>query len=123
MKPGEVVIKNPDVLRSLMEYRFEPIRVSIVIYIANKHGIIITEGYRVKKHRNDLHGTIPVRAIDIRSWVYPDTKVYRIMTAVNNKWEYDFKRPNKKTMIVHDVGRGIHAHIQCSPNTRLRSIT
>ncbi len=120
MKPGEIVIKNPDILIGLMERNYSPLLIRIIADIAKNHGIVITESYREKRHRNDLHGTQPVRAVDIRTRYYPDGFAYRIMDEINNRWEYDPIRPGKKVMIIHDIGQGVHAHIQVNPNTRRR---
>lgn len=66
---------------------------------------------------NDLHGTQPVRAIDLRTWCYPDKLMYEIFHKVNQIWIYDPKRPDKDVAVVHDAGSGLHAHVQVHPNT------
>lgn len=120
MKPGQIEIKSPDVLRGLMERRFSPILVEIIVSIAATNGLVMTESYREKRHMNDLHGTQPARAVDLRVWCYPDSEIHRIFHRVNEIWIYDPSRPEKQVAVVHDSGSGMHAHIQVHPNTRVR---
>ena len=118
--PGEVHIKDMSVLRSIMERRFAPILIDITSFITQKYGIYITEGYRDKRHPNDLHGTQPVRAIDLRYWCYPDYIALKIQEQVNLIWVYDPSRPDMQVALIHDSGEGKHFHIQVHPNTRKR---
>ena len=117
--PGEIIIKDVTVLRGLMERRYSPLLINIICAVANKFGLIITESYRDKTHMNDLHGTLPVRAVDLRSWCYiTDKKAYEIMHWINKKWMYDPNRPDKKVAIIHKTKHGsIHFHIQSSQKT------
>ena len=122
MEPGEIIIKDTEILIGLMERRFSPLLVQIISSVARKYGLVMTESYRKKLHRTDLHGTQPVRAIDIRSWAYTPELLREIEISVNRKWQYDPDRPGKKVFLIHDVGRGVHAHIQVHPHTRRRAI-
>jgi len=89
--------------------------------MTEKHGAMITESWRKKRHRNDLHGTQPVRALDCRFWDYEsDSFAYKIATWINRTWIYDPNRPDKNVAKVHDSGQGIHFHIQVHPNTKRR---
>jgi hypothetical protein len=121
IKPNQIVIKDINVLRGLMERRFSPLLITIVLEIAKEFGIFFTESYRKKRHRNDLHGTIPVRAIDIRSWIYPDKFAYDIMSWINRRWIYDPDRPKMVVAMIHNSGKGIHFHIQICSKTIIRS--
>ena len=67
--------------------------------IEDKEKIVITEGYRPKQHQNDLHGQIPVRAIDIRSWIYICPQ--KLADKINFAWIYDPTRLNMKVAIYH----------------------
>lgn len=122
IQPGEIRIKNSAVFTGLMEYRCEPILIAIQKYIIEKYGATITESYRPRLHINDLHGTLPVRALDNRIWCYPERVQGWIADDINNRWEYDSLRPEMKCAIVHDNrnGKGKHLHIQVHPGTRLR---
>ena len=62
----KIVLKNASVLRGLMERNYSPLLIDIDCYIAETYGFLMTESYREKIHRDDLHGTRPVRATDKR---------------------------------------------------------
>jgi hypothetical protein len=102
----------------MMKYYSHPILRDIIDYIAETYGLVITETYRKKRHLNDLHGEVPVRAYDIRTWCYSDKLALEIMHNVNQQWSYDPSRPDMECFIIHDSGHGRHAHIQVHPNTR-----
>ena len=118
MKPGQIEIKSPDVLRGLLGHQFSPLLSHILIDVAEKLGVVITESYRKQRHANDLHGTDPVRAIDIRSWCYAYPEA--VANHINDRWIYDPGRPDMKCALLHDAGKGIHFHIQVHPYTRRR---
>lgn len=119
---GKVVnieVKDEDVLHGLMQYRFDPMLCRIVRWIAQEWGrIVITEGYRQKRHNNDLHGEIPVRAVDLRSRIY--MKPEMVADKINSEWQYDYQRPDMQVCVYHDSGEGKHFHVQTHPNTRRR---
>ena len=118
MKPGEIIIKNTDVLAGLMERNFAPLLIIIICEIANKFGFRMSESYRDKRHMNDLHGTAPVRAIDLSEWVYGD-QAKDIERLINQNWIYDPGRPEKKVALLHKAKGGVfHFHIQVHQNTR-----
>ena len=110
--------KNTKVLRELLCMPYDPVLVTIVCELNDKLDIlVVTEGYREPLHKGDIHSTIPVRAIDIRSWIYD--KPHDIVKHINNEWEYDFNRPAKQVAIYHSTKGGAkHIHIQVHHNTR-----
>jgi|APSaa5957512622_1039677.scaffolds.fasta_scaffold146787_2 hypothetical protein len=117
MKPGKIVIKDTSVLRGLMEYNYEPLLVNIICAIADKFGLRMSESYRPKMHRNDLHGVRPVRAIDLTEWVYLEPK--EIERWINDNWVYDYERPTMRVALLHKTKTGVlHFHIQVHQNTR-----
>jgi hypothetical protein len=63
-----------------------------------------------------VHGTIPLRGLDIRFYIY--TNPQNVVDTINVIWIYDFKRPEMKCAILHDTGKGKHIHLQVHPNTR-----
>lgn len=77
--------------------------------------IIITSAYRP----NDpgCHGTLPLRAFDLRMW--SPSKGVAIRNQVNHVWEYDSTRPRYRVATFHDVGNGPHLHFQVHPRTML----
>ena len=122
IKPGQNIIKNSQVFNGLCFHSYDPTLITIQNYIIEKYGAVITESYRYKLHKDDLHGLIVVRALDNRVWCYPGHIPYIIQTDVNNKWQYDPNRKKKQCLIVHKniSGVGKHIHIQTHPNTILR---
>jgi len=62
-----------------------------------------------------VHGTLPVRGIDL------GCRNEEIGTAVenlvNDNYIYDPKRPHKDCAMYHDNGNGPHIHLQVHPNT------
>jgi len=65
-----------------------------------------------------VHGQMPLRGVDVRCRV--DVIGDAIEAYVNNRWQYDPERPQKKCCIYHDVGQGKHLHFQVHPNTQKR---
>lgn len=117
MKPGKLIIKNVGVLRGLMERNYAPLLITIICEIGNEFGFRMSESWREKRHMNDLHGTVPVRAIDLTEWVYDDAPA--IEHWINNRWQYDPTRPKMKVALLHATKNGVlHFHIQVSDNTR-----
>jgi len=108
--------KGKDIIFGLMFYKFDPMLCRIVRWICEEWSeVIITESYRDKRHKNDLHGVIPVRAIDLRSLIY--VKPELVANKINKHWQYDPERPSMKVAVYHDTGEGPHFHVQVHPNT------
>lgn len=113
-------IKNKAVLTALLLKQYDHNLVSIIedlIDILGERDVVITEGWRPG---GGVHSTQPCRGIDIRSWIYPDAELEDIKSKINELWTYDYERPDMVCMMVHNVGKGIHAHIQSHPNTGRR---
>ena len=109
-----IVIKDKDTLISVL-CGFDPTLVEIVVWILEEYDrVVITCGYR--EGDGGVHGTMPCRGIDLRSWVYPYP--YAVSNKVNDMWEYDPDRPYLKCASVHDSGSGMHLHLQVHKNTK-----
>ena len=119
IQPKEIKVKDADVLIGLMERRFAPLLIKIIVYMANRWGLVMTESYREKRHMNDLHGCQPVRAVDLRSWCYGSESAARLIAdEINSMWSYDPTRPRLKVALLHKVSGGAyHFHIQVSDKT------
>jgi hypothetical protein len=63
-----------------------------------------------------VHGTIPLRAIDLRMRDKSIGKV--IEKKINETWEYDYIRPDKQCAVLHGKGSNLHLHIQAHNNTK-----
>lgn len=120
IKKGFIEIKNSSVLAGLMLHKFYPALVEIIVWLADNYGMVMTESFRPARHPGDVHSTDPVRAVDIRSKCYDGDLAARIRDEINARWEYDSNRPQMKCAIIHDVGEGVHFHVQVHPNTTKR---
>jgi len=126
----DIRLKNENVFRGLALHLFSLRLVDIICWIiAAFNFVLLTESFRHQRHKNDLHGTKPVRAIDIRAWIYPNP--IKVVRAINKQFIYDPNRPHKKVAVYHQnskkdpkadpkTGVGYHMHIQTHPNTRER---
>ena len=61
------------------------------------------------------HGTLPLRAVDIRIRDYDVGKA--IEALVNKHWLYDYNRPLKPCALLHGKDSNMHLHLQSHPNT------
>ena len=115
-----IEIKDVSILRGLFEKQYDPILIDIICYVAETYGVVITESFREKLHSNDLHGTDPVRATDLREWRYAPHLAKEIEADINQRWIYDPARPKKNCAWIHKnrKTKGTHFHIQTHPNTR-----
>ncbi len=64
-----------------------------------------------------VHGTLPLRATDLRCW--DDDLGGRIQSWVNVRWQYDPSRPHMTACMYHKNrgGDGKHLHFQVHPRT------
>lgn len=62
-----------------------------------------------------VHGTLPLRGLDLRCRTRRHGE--EVEKFVNNNWLYDPTRPKKKCCLCHDVGKGLHLHLQVHPKT------
>lgn len=107
-------VKNYEVLESL-QVEWHPKLRKIVEWLCKyKEHVVITCGYE-KRNYASTHSVIPLRAIDIRSWIYRDPA--ELCTIINNIWIYDPNRPAKLCAMYHDSGSGFHIHIQIHEDT------
>ena len=116
-----IKVKDSSVLYSLLRVPYDETLISILTWIDNEFPgrIIITCGYRPGDPK--CHGTIPCRAVDIRSWIFKKPELR--MNYINHVWQYDYKRPTMKVCVYHESKPGAddwHFHLQSHPNTRRR---
>jgi len=115
-----ISIKDIPVFKMLLGKVYDPTLIEIISTVESFFpGIIITEGYRKDA---GVHSTDPVRGIDLRSRNYTAEQTQTMKDFINKAWIYDPKRPAMKCCIVHDVGRGIHFHVQTHPRTARRIV-
>jgi len=104
-------LKNLDVLN------LHPVLKVIAKEVCVKFSLnVITSAYRPGD--SGVHGQMPLRGIDLRcrSAVVGN----HIANWVNERWQYDSRRPRKKCAICHDTGKGLHLHFQVHPSTKRR---
>jgi len=115
---ADIRVKDIEVWEQLFEVPLHPLLLSLFKWIAERYTpVVITCGYLHKKFWS-VHGTYPLRALDIRSWVYPFPQT--VCNNINAAWEYDHTRPNLKCAVYHNVGHGLHIHLQVHDNTKKR---
>jgi len=114
-----ITIKSIGVFEGVLEVSVMPVLINIVSWIYNEHDkkIVITSGFRMGDM--GVHGQRPLRGLDIRSRIYSDPN--RLCQMVNDRWEYDWVRPEMKCAILH--GKDVHIHLQVHPRTRLKITT
>lgn len=135
-----IQIKNITVFLDLLKHNYNfMLRFLVADALGLEPNITITQGYRLKRHPHDLHGTDPVRAIDggIKEIKDPQALADRI----NQHWTYDPDRPIMKCALYHarcpmcgtdhqadaygatcmecnlDITDHWHIHFQVHPNT------
>jgi len=114
-----ISVKDKSVLASLLMVEYDETLIDILMWLIDEYPerVVFTCGHRASD--KGIHGTIPCRAVDLRSWTFrsPD----RAANYINMVWEYDPKRPEMTVALFHDSGEGPHFHIQSHPNTRRRA--
>ena len=102
------------VLKNLMAVEYDEQLINLALWVSHRlDKFCITSAYRL----NDpgVHGTIPCRGLDIRSFLYKDPD--DICRDINEHWIYDASRPSIKCALYHDVGKGPHIHLQVCAKT------
>ena len=124
-----ISFKNDELFRSFCTIPRHPILVDVLIWVSKlkKMEMIVTSDFRDKRiHKDDpaIHGTNPLRAIDLRSWTMRNPDLIR--DKINSVWLYDPHRPRLQVCVFHQVTKfngessGIHFHLQVCDNTKQR---
>ena len=112
-----IQIKDFDILENLMLRIYEPKLLEVLKWVYEEHKeMIITCGFR--KGDSGVHGQEPCRGVDLRSTSFTNPK--SVEEDINKYWEYDPTRPDMQVALLHNVGQGIHFHIQVHARTRRR---
>ena len=114
-----LTFKTPRVRREFCTCSIQPELLDILEFIEDFFGIIpvITSAYR--EGDEGVHGTDPLRGLDLRLRGLPGQTVAKM---INENFIYDPTRPGKLCAIVHDIGLGAHLHLQVHPKTCKRSL-
>jgi len=76
----------------------------------------ITSMYRIDDP--GVHGTMPLRAVDLRCRSFSVGKA--IEELINSHWEYDSERPAMSCCKLHGDNSNLHLHLQVHNNTSLK---
>ena len=114
-----IEVKDTAVLESLILHPAHPRLIDLLKWVCERFPVVVvTQGYEERDYPS-VHSTVPVRGIDIRSWIYNDPQ--KIVDEINATWEYDPERPGEyECAKYHDTGRGPHIHLQAHDRTRRR---
>jgi len=114
---SKIGYKNLDVLVCMFEKAWHHNLIYIVCDLCARYSkITVTSAYRSGDSK--CHGTIPLRAIDIRSTHYDNPR--EIVEYLNSHYKYDPKRKDVYSVAkMHDTGKGMHIHIQVHDNTTI----
>ena len=108
-------IKDIAVFYGIIAVRWHPKLVEVVTWADQQYPklLVFTSAHRPGP---GVHGTDPLRAIDLRSRHFIDPVV--VCDNFNDEWDYG-KSPYK-VCVCHDSGQGIHFHIQVRDETKRR---
>jgi len=105
----------------LYEITLEYTRISNILFGLDT---VITDIFRTDdEHRNNLLKAKAVyypsvhcywRGVDVRDTELKDWQKEVLLLCINNTYKYDIKKPEKRTLIYHDIGLGSHGHLQTS---------
>ena len=110
-----VRFKNQRILHNLLDHPVHPTMTDVLYWFSKRfYDVVITSAYR--EGDTGIHGYLPLRAVDVRSTIYSNPAL--VAEETNRYWDYDPKRPGRyQVAFLHDVGRGIHLHLQVHPRT------
>ena len=115
--------KNLKVLKGMFTLPWHPQLIKLLMWLVvrvSKDKITITSAYR--KGDKGVHGTVPLRAFDIRSKSFDSPE--SICLDVNKTWTYDPARPEKTVALYHQSvdkngkSKGWHIHLQVHNDTK-----
>lgn len=112
-------IKNYKVLESMLIHPAHPKLIELLEWICVRYSEVVFTGMYEDRDYPSTHSTIPVRAMDIRSWIYGEPQ--KVTDDINTHWIYDSERRELKCAVYHDTGKGKHIHLQVHDNTEYRS--
>jgi hypothetical protein len=114
----EIILKDFDVLEGLMKGVYPSILIIMasevisMIRAFNKK-LVLTSSFR--EGDPGVHGSF--RGLDFRTHELRSSEIENIVEKINSRYIYDPKRPEMKVLMYHDIGKGLHLHLQSHPNT------
>ena len=119
----EITVKDLYVLEALMDglYHYKLVEIAKnVINLMHKMQISVTITSAFRNGDAGVHGY--GRGLDFRSRNMSEDEINTIVKVINDKWVYDPKRPEMVVLMNHDIGKGMHLHLQTHPNTKERAL-
>jgi hypothetical protein len=114
-----IKIIDSKVFQELLQVTYHNKLVALALwYVYRVNEPTLTSAHRKQKvweGDSGIHMTIPCRALDFSIAGLTDPK--RVTEDTNNHWEYDPGRPEMRCAICHDVGKGMHIHLQVCDST------
>lgn len=115
----QLQFKNINVFYSFTGHALHPQLAAVLYWTWQKFAdVIVTSAWRphpIHLHDSGIHTTDPLRAVDLRSWIYPDPQM--VVDLLNNSFKYDPLRTRLNVAICHNTGHGVHFHIQVHDRT------
>ena len=110
-----IFVKDIDVFCQLVKVPMHDKLVDVLRWLEGLYPgrMTITSPYRAGDR--GVHGTIPLRGVDLRSRNYSNPA--KIEEHINQVWQYDPERPELRVCVMHDAGSGMHFHVQVHPKT------
>ncbi len=107
--------KTLNVLSKALEHPWHPILIALHKWMVVRHQhIIMTSSWRP----DGIHSMIPLRAEDIRSWVFPNPT--EVEADINQHWTYDPERSRYKVALFHGEKGHKHIHLQVHDRTEYK---
>ena len=88
---------------------------NILYFLETNTGLEFTCTSLFRINDTGVHGTLPLRGIDLRMRDKAIGSMCESLINANRK--YDPERPDKKCAFLHGEGSNLHLHIQVHPNT------
>lgn len=115
---AQLEYKNLNVLKSLFTKAWHINLIGVLQWMVLRYNrVYFTQGWESRDYAS-VHNTDPLRGFDIRHSVYDDPA--EVVNDINKHWIYDPERPEMKVAMLHDIGRGMHMHIQVCDRSTLR---
>jgi hypothetical protein len=92
----------------------------ILVWLERSTGFKFTITSPFRMNDSGVHGTMPLRAVDLRCRSIVVGRA--IESIININWSYDSSRPEMSCVLLHGEDENLHLHIKVHDNTkRIRS--
>jgi hypothetical protein len=122
---NDLQFKTHEIAHNFCDVKIHPKLTDLLLWIMEYTGeIVVTSARRYRTiHKKDsgIHLTDPLRAADLRSYIYNDAG--KLAENINSNWQYDWRRGHLRCAVEHNTGLGRHLHIQIHERTKRKDIT